>query len=81
MLDFTCHRDKPFLPLLIRHDDPDREFDYITGAEQALKRADANSWTVVSVKDDWTSVFPAAATNRGDNGSPVADDAPATARA
>jgi phosphoglycolate phosphatase-like HAD superfamily hydrolase len=57
MLDFTQHADKPFLRLLVLHDDAQREFAYTTGAEQALERAAAESWTVVSVKDDWTTVF------------------------
>jgi hypothetical protein len=59
MLDFTPHRDKPFLRLLLLHDDADREFDYTAGAEQALERAHANTWTVISIKRDWASVFPA----------------------
>jgi hypothetical protein len=59
MLDFTRHQDKPFLPLLVLHDDADREFDYTAGAEQALERADAVAWTVVSIKNDWATVFPA----------------------
>ena len=58
MLDFTQHQDKPFLRLLVRHDDADREFDYTAGAEQALERAAAHAWTVISVKNDWTRVFP-----------------------
>jgi phosphoglycolate phosphatase-like HAD superfamily hydrolase len=58
MLDFTRHQDQPFLRLLVRHDDADREFDYTAGAEQALERADADAWTVISVKRDWSSVFP-----------------------
>jgi len=57
MLELARHADKPSLRLLIRHDDPEREFDYVTGAEQALERATAEGWTVVSVKDDWTTVF------------------------
>jgi phosphoglycolate phosphatase-like HAD superfamily hydrolase len=57
MLEFTQHPDKPSLRLLILHDDADREFDYTTGAEQALAQADASGWTVVSVKDDWATVF------------------------
>jgi len=57
MLDFTQHADKPFLRLLVRHDDAEREFAYTTGAEQALERAAKEAWTVVSVKDDWTTVF------------------------
>ena len=53
MLDFTQHPDKLFLRLLIRHDDSEREFDYTSGAEQALGKA----YTVVSIKNDWGSVF------------------------
>jgi hypothetical protein len=60
MLDFTRHQDKPFLPMLLLHDDDSREFDYTSGAEQALERADAtDGWTVVSMKNDWAQVFPA----------------------
>src|SRR4051794_9913517 len=57
MLEFTTHDDKPFLPLLVRHDDAEREFSYKVGAEQALDHADDAGWTVVSVRDDWTTVF------------------------
>ena len=38
-------------------DDPAREFDYVAGAEQALKEAAARGWTVVSIKRDWATVF------------------------
>ena len=41
------------LRLLILHDDAEREFEYTTGAEDAL----AQDLTVVSVKRDWTTVF------------------------
>ena len=57
MLDFTQHPDKPSLRLLVLHDDAEREFDYVTGAERALDRAAAEGWTVVSIKDDWATVF------------------------
>ena len=57
MLDFTRHEDKPFLRLLVLHDDAEREFDYTSGAEQALDRAGTNGWTIVSIKDDWATVF------------------------
>jgi hypothetical protein len=60
MLEFTRHQDKPFLPLLLLHDDADREFDYTGGAEQALEQAGTDGWTVVSIKDDWATVFPPA---------------------
>jgi phosphoserine phosphatase len=57
MLDFSRHEDRPFLRLLVLHDDPEREFDYSQGAEQALERADAEGWTVVSIRNDWITVF------------------------
>ena len=48
---------KPTLRLLILHDDDEREFDYTSGAEQALEQAGKDGWTVVSVKNDWATVF------------------------
>jgi phosphoserine phosphatase len=57
MLDFTQHEDRPFLRLLLLHDDAEREFDYTAGAEQALQKADANGWTIVSIANDWANVF------------------------
>ena len=57
MLDLTRHAHGPFLRLLVLHDDADREFGYTGGAEQALERAAREDWTVVSMKDDWATVF------------------------
>jgi phosphoglycolate phosphatase-like HAD superfamily hydrolase len=57
MLEFTHRADGPTLRLLVLHDDPDREFAYTAGAERALERARAEGWTVVSMKDDWRTVF------------------------
>jgi phosphoglycolate phosphatase-like HAD superfamily hydrolase len=57
MLEFTDHPDKETLRLLVVHDDGEREFDYVTGAETALQRAAADGWTTVSIKNDWTTVF------------------------
>ena len=57
MLQYTQHADKPTLRLLILHDDNEREFDYTTGAEQALEQAEKDGWTVVSIKNDWATVF------------------------
>ena len=34
-----------------------READYVKGAETALDRARTEGWTVVSIKDDWATVF------------------------
>jgi phosphoserine phosphatase len=57
MLAFAEQPDRPSLRLLVLHDDPAREFDYLVGAEQAVQLASTRGWTVVSVKDDWATVF------------------------
>jgi FMN phosphatase YigB (HAD superfamily) len=57
MLEFTHRPDKPTLRLVICHDDAEREFDYTTGAEQVLERAAKDGWTLVSIKNDWATVF------------------------
>jgi hypothetical protein len=57
MLDFTQRDDRPHLRLLVLHDDPEREFDYISGAEKALELAEQRGWTVVSIRNDWAEVF------------------------
>ena len=43
--------------LLVDHDDDEREFSYRTGAEAAFRLAPDLGWTVVSMKDDWATVF------------------------
>jgi phosphoserine phosphatase len=57
MLEYAGGDSLPALRLLLLHDDADREFDYTAGAEQALDVADQQSWTVVSIKNDWNTVF------------------------
>ena len=57
MLQFANKPPRPALRLVILHDDPAREFDYVTGAERSLELARQHGWTVVSMKDDWTTVF------------------------
>jgi phosphoserine phosphatase len=57
MLAFAEQPGRPGLRLLVLHDDPEREFDYTTGAEQALQLARTNGWTVVSIANDWVTVF------------------------
>jgi phosphoserine phosphatase len=54
MCEFTGD---PALRLLLRHDDADREFDYTAGAERALATAASRDWTVISIRDDWTTVL------------------------
>jgi hypothetical protein len=62
MLHYTGGPSRQGLRLLVLHDDPDREFDYTAGAEKSLERADEEGWTVVSIKNDWATVFADAGT-------------------
>ena len=59
MLRFTGGKGRPALRLLVLHDDAEREFDYVRGAEKALEQARDEGWTVASIKNDWTTVFAA----------------------
>ncbi|MBC6494331.1 HAD family hydrolase [Microbacterium sp. 4-7] len=66
MLDFARRGSRPGLALLIHHDDDSREdTPYDAGAETALASAVDAGYIVVSVRDDWESVFP------GVSGSPA----------
>jgi phosphoserine phosphatase len=57
MLHYAGGKDRPALRLLVLHDDAEREFDYTAGAEQSLETAADRDWTVVSIKNDWKTVF------------------------
>ena len=57
MLQFTGGQGRPALRLLLLHDDKAREFDYVAGAETSLELAAAKKWTVVSIRNDWKTVF------------------------
>jgi hypothetical protein len=57
MLRYAGGKGRPALRLLVLHDDAEREFDYRAGAERSLEQAAKEGWTVVSVKDDWSTVF------------------------
>jgi hypothetical protein len=43
--------------LLVNHDDADREFAYTKAAEKALAKAEQLGRAVVSIRNDWTTVF------------------------
>jgi hypothetical protein len=45
------------LSLLVNHDDADREVAYDGGTEKALELAPKEGWIVVSMKNDWKTVF------------------------
>jgi phosphoserine phosphatase len=47
------------LRILIVHDDAEREFDYVAGAEKAIAAVKERNWTAVSVKNDWKTIFKA----------------------
>lgn len=45
------------LSLLLRHDDAKREYAYDEGSEKTLQMAEERGWIVISMKDDWKTVF------------------------
>jgi phosphoglycolate phosphatase-like HAD superfamily hydrolase len=57
MLEYTHAGPGLSLPILVRHDDAEREFDYFAGAERSLELAKIKGWTVASIRHDWTTVF------------------------
>jgi phosphoserine phosphatase len=58
MLQFTDATPGESLSMLVRHDDAEREFDYIAGAERALGLAAECGWVVASMRDEWARIFP-----------------------
>ncbi len=43
--------------LLVKHDDEQREYSYARGAEESLAKARELGWTVVSMRNDWKTIF------------------------
>jgi hypothetical protein len=43
--------------ILVNHDDADREYAYTQAAGKSLAKARELGWTVVSMKDDWETIF------------------------
>jgi phosphoserine phosphatase len=65
MLEWTTSGPGPRLGLILRHDDAEREYAYDRKSpfgrlDKALDEAPGKGWRIVSMKDDWNSVFPAA---------------------
>ena len=63
MLQWTIAGSGPRFALYVRHTDGEREWAYdrqspIGRLDQGLTEAQAKGWTVVSMKDDWKTVFP-----------------------
>jgi phosphoserine phosphatase len=57
MLLFAGGPSLPALRILVVHDDADREFDYVAGAEKLIDTAKTEGWTTVSINRDWRRVF------------------------
>ena len=57
MLQFANKLPRAALRLLILHDDPAHEFDCVERAEKSLELAKRYGRTVVSIKNDWKTVF------------------------
>ena len=63
MLQYAAGRHRPGFALLIHHDDAEREWAYdrdskIGHLDKALDEAVTRGWTVVSMRDDWRTIFP-----------------------
>lgn len=64
MLQYTGASSGTRFCLYVRHDDATREYaydraDHLAKLDKGLDEAAAKGWTVVSMKDDWKSIFPA----------------------
>jgi phosphoserine phosphatase len=57
MLRFALHPSRPSLSLVVKHDDGEREFVDEKTADRALQHAAELGWGVVSMRDDWSTVF------------------------
>jgi phosphoserine phosphatase len=63
MLQYTAPGNRPALGLIVHHDDAEREFAYdrdshVGRLDVGLDEAPDRGWTVISMKDDWSKVFP-----------------------
>ena len=68
MLEWTTSGPGPRFGLLVHHTDAEREYAYdrtshIGKLDKGLDAAAAKGWTVVSMKDDWKTIFPLATTS------------------
>ncbi len=63
MMQYAEASGKPFLNILVNHNDAEREYDYNSNPKQekhveCLKTALKNKWIVVDMKNDWKVVYP-----------------------
>jgi hypothetical protein len=62
MLQYADDGSGPALAIYVHHDDAEREWAYdqdssIGRLDAGLVEAAARGWTVVSMRDDWTTIF------------------------
>ena len=62
MLEWTAAGSGARFALIVHHDDAEREWAYdrkssVGKLDKALDEANAKGWTIVSMKDDWKTVF------------------------
>jgi phosphoserine phosphatase len=62
MLEWTTSGPGPRLGMIVHHDDAAREFAYDRGShigtlERGLDEAGAKGWSLISVKNDWSTVY------------------------
>ncbi|WP_062605069.1 HAD family hydrolase [Caballeronia calidae] len=63
MLEYTAAQPGPHLALIVHHDDAAREFAYdrqskVGKLDHAWDEALAKGWIVVSMKDEWSTIYP-----------------------
>jgi len=63
MLQWTAAGSGARFGLIVHHTDAKREWAYdrtssIGRLDKAIDEAQAKGWTVVSMKDDWKTIFP-----------------------
>jgi hypothetical protein len=62
MLQYTTMREGPRLGFIVHHDDAEREYAYdrkshIGKLDKALDQADERGWKIISMKNDWKTIF------------------------
>jgi phosphoserine phosphatase len=63
MIEYTMAGEGRRMGLFVHHTDAEREYAYdrkshVGTLDKALDQANANGWIIVSMKDDWNTVFP-----------------------
>lgn len=57
MMQYTLSGNGPSMAIILNHDDAEREYDYMHGTEKAIAHADSIGWRVVSMKEEFKTVF------------------------